>query len=130
MKIMVCYDGSGASRSALRVAIKHAKVFDAKVYLVASMEKGTEDEQKVIQQLETELKNGKEKLGNEGIECETHLLVRGMTPDEDLVSYAKEQGIDEIAIGIRKRSKVGKLIFGSTAQYLILNAHCPVITVK
>ena len=130
MKIMVCYDGSGASRSALRVAIKHAKAFEAKVYLVASMEKGTEDEQKVIQQLEIELKNAKEKLGNEGIECETHLLVRGMTPDEDLVSYSKEQGIDEIAIGIRKRSKVGKLIFGSTAQYLILNAHCPVITVK
>ena len=130
MKIMVCYDGSGASRSALRVAIKHAKAMEAKVYLVASMEKGTEDEQKVIQQLETELKNAKEKLEKESIECETHLLVRGMTPDEDLVSYAKEQGIDEIAIGIRKRSKVGKLIFGSTAQYLILNAHCPVITVK
>jgi nucleotide-binding universal stress UspA family protein len=53
-----------------------------------------------------------------------------MTPDEDLVAYAKEQGIDEIAIGIRKRSKVGKLIFGSTAQYLILNAPCPVITVR
>lgn len=130
MKIMVCYDGSGASRSALRVATKHAKAMDAKIYLVASMEKGTEDEQKMIQQLETELANTKEKLERDGIACETHLLVRGMTPDEDLVTYAKEQGIDEIAIGIRKRSKVGKLIFGSTAQYLILNAHCPVITVK
>lgn len=130
MKIMVCFDGSNASRSALGVAIKYAKVFEAKVYLVASMEKGKEDEQKVIQQFETELKNGKDKLANEGIECETHLLVRGMTPDEDLVSYAREQGIDEIAIGIRKRSKVSKMFFGSTAQYLILNAHCPVITVK
>ena len=130
MKIMVCFDGSKASRSALRVAIKYAKVFEAKVYLVASMEKGKEDEQKVIQQLETELKNGKDKLASESIACETHLLVRGMTPDEDLVSYAREQGIDEIAIGIRKRSKVSKMFFGSTAQYLILNAHCPVITVK
>lgn len=130
MKIMVCYDGSGASRSALRVAIRHAKAFNAKVYLVASMEKGAEDEHESIRELETELANAKEKIQNEGIACETHLLVRGLTPDEDLVSYAKEQGIDEIAIGIRKRSKVGKLIFGSTAQYLILNAHCPVITVR
>ena len=130
MKIMVCYDGSDASRSALRVAVKYAKAFEAKVYLVASMAKGAEDEQKVIRQLETELENGKDKLADQGIECETNLLVRGMTPDEDLVSYAREQGIDEIAIGIRKRSKVSKLFFGSTAQYLILNAHCPVITVK
>lgn len=127
---MVCYDGSNESRSALRVAIKYAHAFDAKVYLVASMEKGTEDEQKVIRHLETELKNGEDKLADEGIACETQLLVRGMSPDEDLVAYAREQGIDEIAIGIRKRSKVGKLFFGSTAQYLILNAHCPVITVK
>jgi nucleotide-binding universal stress UspA family protein len=130
MKIMVCFDGSGASRSALRVAVKHAKAFGAKVFLVASMEKGTEDEHQTIKEMETELNHAKEKLINEGIECETHLLVRGMTPDEDLVAYAKEQGIDEIAIGIRKRSKVGKLIFGSTAQYLILNAPCPVITVR
>jgi len=130
MKIMVCYDGSNASRSALNLTIKYAHAFKAKIYLVASIEKGTEDEQNVIQQLETELKNGEDKLVNEGIECETQLLVRGMTPDEDLVSYAREQGVDEIAIGIRRRSKVGKLFFGSTAQYLILNAHCPVITVK
>jgi nucleotide-binding universal stress UspA family protein len=112
------------------VAVKHAKAFGAKVFLVASMEKGTEDEHQTIKEMETELNHAKEKLINEGIECETHLLVRGMTPDEDLVAYAKEQGIDEIAIGIRKRSKVGKLIFGSTAQYLILNAPCPVITVR
>jgi len=130
MKIMVCYDGSNASRLALNLAIKYAHTYDAKVYLVASMEAGTEDKQKVIQQLEADLKMGKDKFTNEGIDCETRLLVRGMTPDEDLVSYAREKAVDEIVIGIRKRSKVSKLFFGSTAQYLILNAHCPVITVK
>lgn len=130
MKMMVCYDGSNASRSALNVAIKYARAFEAKLYLVASMEKGAEDEQKIIRQLETELKNGKDRAADEGIACETQLLVRGLNPDEDLVTYAREQGIDEIAIGIQKRSKVGKFFFGSTAQYLILNAPCPVITVK
>lgn len=130
MKIMVCYDGSDASKSAFQVVTKYARAFGATVYLVASLEKGTEDEHKTIDQLETELKNGKEKLVEAGVACETHLLVRGMTPNEDLVAYAKEEGIDEIIIGIRKRSKLGKFFFGSTAQYLILNAPCPVITVK
>jgi len=130
MKIMVCYDGSNASKSALNLAIEYGHAFKTRLHLVASMEKGTQDEQKVIQQLEADLKMEKDKLTNEGIECETRLLVRGMTPDDDLVSYAREKGVDEIIIGIRKRSKVSKLFFGSTAQYLILNAHCPVITVK
>lgn len=130
MKIMVCYTGSRSSYSALKETIKRARAMEAKVYLVASLEKGTEDEQKTISQLEASLKDAEEQLKKENIECETHLLVRGMTPDEDLLSYAKEQDVDEIVIGIRKRSKMGKLLFGSTAQYLILNAHCPVLTVK
>jgi len=49
---------------------------------------------------------------------------------EDLVQLAEEKQIDEIIIGVRRRSKVGKLIFGSTAQYVILNAPCPVVSVK
>jgi nucleotide-binding universal stress UspA family protein len=127
---MVCYTGSRSSYSALKEVIKRAKAMEAKVYLVASLEKGTEDEQKTISQLEAALKDAEDQLKKENIECETHLLVRGMTPDDDLLSYAKEQDVDEIVIGIRKRSKMGKLLFGSTAQYLILNAHCPVLTVK
>jgi nucleotide-binding universal stress UspA family protein len=38
--------------------------------------------------------------------------------------------VDEIIIGIEKRSKVGKLLFGSNAQYIILEAPCPVVSVK
>ncbi|MFW6283770.1 MAG: universal stress protein [Desulfosalsimonas sp.] len=130
MKIMLCYTGSRSSHSALKETVKRAKVMDAQVYVVASMEKGTEEEQKTITQLEAALKDAEEQLKKEDIACETHLLVRGMTPDEDLLAYAREQNVDEIVIGIRKRSRMGKLLFGSTAQFLILNAHCPVLTVK
>ncbi|MFO7930284.1 MAG: universal stress protein [Desulfosalsimonas sp.] len=130
MKLMVCYTGSRSSRHALNTAIERAKSLDAKIYLVASLEKGTSDEQKTIGRLEGALKTAEEQLKKEGIPCETHLLVRGMTPDEDLVAYAREQEIDEVVIGIRKRSRMGKLLFGSIAQYLILNAPCPVLTVK
>ena len=37
---------------------------------------------------------------------------------------------NEIIIGVRRRSKVGKLLFGSNAQYIILMAQCPVVAVK
>jgi len=38
--------------------------------------------------------------------------------------------VDEIIVGVKRRSKVGKLLMGSTAQYVILQAPCPVVTVK
>jgi nucleotide-binding universal stress UspA family protein len=41
-----------------------------------------------------------------------------------------ENQIKEIVVGVKRRSKVGKLLMGSTAQYVILKADCPVITVK
>jgi nucleotide-binding universal stress UspA family protein len=64
------------------------------------------------------------------IACETHLLVRGLEPGEDIVRFADENRVDEIIIGVRSRSKVGKLLFGSTAQVVILQASCPVVSVK
>jgi len=45
------------------------------------------------------------------------------------VEFAQDNKIDEIVIGVKRRSKVGKMVFGSNAQYVILNAPCPVVTV-
>jgi nucleotide-binding universal stress UspA family protein len=130
MKIMVGYDGSSVSKTALDVGIMHVKAFKGRMFLVSSMTRGTEGEQERIKATEKELVVLKSDLEAQGIACETHLLIRGMEPGEDLVHYAQEQQIDEIIIGIRRRSKVGKLLFGSTAQYVILNAECPVVTVR
>ncbi|MFN2437147.1 MAG: universal stress protein, partial [Desulfotignum sp.] len=58
------------------------------------------------------------------------LLVRGLEPGEDIVRFADENRVDEIVIGVRSRSKVGKLLFGSTSQVVILQAGCPVVSVK
>jgi nucleotide-binding universal stress UspA family protein len=130
MKILVGYDGSSDSKSALNLAVTHAKAFTGKIFAVTSMVKGTEAEQDAIKHLETELALVKNDVESQGIPCETHLLIRGMTPGEDIVTFAQENDMDEIVIGIRRLSKVGKLVFGSNGQYIILNAHCPVTTVK
>ena len=66
----------------------------------------------------------------EDIPCETHVVVNYLTLGEDLVRFAADNSIDGIFIGIKKRSKVGKLVFGSTAQYVILEAACPVVAIK
>jgi nucleotide-binding universal stress UspA family protein len=129
MKIMVGYDGSKASMRAMELAISHAKAFDGQIVAVASMDRGTENELEDINVLEEALKRLKNDIEAKGISCDTHLLIRGMSPGEDLVKYALEQEIGEIILTIQRKSKVGKLIFGSTAQHVILNAPCPVVTI-
>ncbi len=130
MKIMVGYDGSGAAKNALNLAKMHAKAFDAKVYILTSMVRGSEKQVQEIRNTEHELEYIKSQFDEEKIPCETHLLIRGLSPGDDLVQFAKDNNADEIIVGIAKKSKVGKFVFGSNAQYVILEAHCPVVTVK
>ena len=70
------------------------------------------------------------RLNKEGIPCETHLGIRSLSQGEDLVNLTRDHKIDEIVIGVKKRSRVGKLLMGSTAQFIILNCECPVVLVK
>jgi nucleotide-binding universal stress UspA family protein len=130
MKFIVCLDDSNTSRAALVLAVKYAAVFNADLTLVTSLSKGTENETKKIKEAEIRLNDFKNTYEKDGLSCDAHLLIRGLSAGEDLVDFAREQKADQIFIGVKRRSKVEKLVFGSTAQYVILHADCPVVTVK
>jgi nucleotide-binding universal stress UspA family protein len=72
----------------------------------------------------------KSRLGDAGVEYELRQLVRGHEPAEEVVDVADELGADLVVIGLRHRSAVGKFLMGSTAQRILLDAHCPVLAVK
>jgi nucleotide-binding universal stress UspA family protein len=130
MKILVGYDGTNAAKEALSLAKVHAKAFGGTVNIVTSMEKGTEGQREEIEQAERGLEWAKSAFEENDIDCQTHLLIRGLMPGEDIVQFAEENKVDEIIVGVKRRSKVGKLLMGSTAQYVILKSACPVVSVK
>ncbi len=129
-KIVVGYDGSNTGKAALAVAKEQSKAFDAKVFVIESQVGGSDTDAQDIKEGEENLEFAESYLKEQNIPCETHLLVRGVEPGEDIVQFAKDNDADLIIVGVRRRSKVGKLMFGSTAQFVILEAPCPVLTVK
>ena len=130
MKILVGYDGSNVSKEAVSLAQQHAMTFNAEIIIAHSMVGGPEVPRKDFEIAENTLQYEKNRLLDAKIKCESILSVRGLEAGEDLVQLADENKVDEIIIGVRRRSKVGKLLFGSTAQFVILNAPCPVVSVK
>ncbi|HCY84215.1 MAG TPA: universal stress protein [Desulfobacteraceae bacterium] len=128
MKLLVAYDAAFAD-AMLPEAIRLAKAFDAYIYLIRTCpaDAGEQD----IARLEHTLNEvRREHFKSAGIESEVRILIRGMEPGEDVVQFAKEKEVDQIIIGVQRRSKVGKMMFGSVAQYIILEAECPVLSVK
>lgn len=130
MRILVGYDGSNSSKDALELSIVHARAFEAEVIVVTSLTGGSVTEEVEINRAKDDLAEAEMVLKGAAIPCQTHLLVRGMQPGEDIVNFAAEKKADAIIIGVKRRSKVGKLLFGSNAQYVIIKSDCPVTTVK
>jgi nucleotide-binding universal stress UspA family protein len=105
-------------------------MYDALVYVVVSLEGGVGEKIEEISEATENLKFAQDFLERDGIRCKTEQLVRGLMPGEDLVKYANENEIDHLFVGIEKKSKTRKMLLGSTAQYIILKAPCPVTSVK
>ena len=107
MKILVGFDDAEVSWEALVVAIIHAKAFNDKIYAFTSIMGGPNVPKMDFVAAEKNLKRAKEHVEKNGIECDTKLSVGGLEPGEDIVQYAKENEVDEIVVGVKRRSKVG-----------------------
>ncbi|MFI7705108.1 universal stress protein [Nonomuraea sp. NPDC049480] len=51
-------------------------------------------------------------------------------PAAALLDVARDESASLIVIGVPRRSPVGKLLMGSTAQRILLESGCPVLAVK
>ena len=130
MKMLVGYDYSTVTQDVLALAKQQAQAFKAEVHLLRFLEQGPELSREAIQQAEQNLDQVKREFATLALTCDTHVVVSALSAGEEIVQFAEQNSIDLIVIGVRRRSKVGKLLFGSNAQLIILTAPCPVLTVK
>ena len=70
------------------------------------------------------------KLADSGVDHEVVHTMRGRDASEEILAVAEERRAQLVVIGLRRRSPVGKLLLGSTAQRVLLDAPCPVLAVK
>ncbi len=131
MKFLVCYDETNEAKKALKVAQGHAKIWQAELEVVNTITRVEPLKHSKVKKMEEKMEGAvKEILAGDDPPYEVQLLLTDLTSGEQLVKFAEDQKIDQIFLGIVKKSKVEKLLFGSTAQYVILHAPCPVVTVQ
>lgn len=129
MTIVVGYVPKPEGRAALRRAAEEATLRGSRLVVINSARAGREadgPDPAEQEQFDAIWRT----LDEAGLEHELRNFVRGSDPAEDLIAAAEEVGADFIVIGLRRRSPVGKLILGSNAQRILLDAPCPVLAVK
>ena len=130
MAIVVGYVPTREGRAALRRAAEESLLRKTKLVVINSNRGGRDFDTHEADRFERELRDIQARLDGVGIEHEVRQLVRGNEPAEDLIAVAEETHADFIVIGLRRRTPVGKLILGSNAQRILLDASCPVLAVK
>ncbi|MFN8149144.1 MAG: universal stress protein [Candidatus Nanopelagicales bacterium] len=71
-----------------------------------------------------------DRLAEQGVEAEVLTLTAADEPADVIVAQAVASDARLVVIGMRRRSPVGKMLLGSTAQAVLFNAPCPVVTAR
>jgi nucleotide-binding universal stress UspA family protein len=128
--VVVGYVAKPEGDAAVDRGIAEARLRGADLIVVNSQRGGREYDDDASLRAEKDLAALDAKLKASGVTYELRQLVRGSEPSEDLISIAEAGAADLIVIGLRRRTPVGKLILGSNAQRILLDAPCPVLAVK
>ncbi len=120
--VVVGYVPKPEGEAALEKAVLEANLRGARLLVVHSARRRGEVE------VPADLDAIRERLARDVPKVEVREVTGGFEAAEDIIEAAKAD--DLIVIGLRRRTPLGKLILGSSAQRILLDAPCPVLTVK
>lgn len=124
MRIVVGYVPTDEGRAAIDTAVNEAVLRSSELLVLGPTVTDDTDTAK------SELAEILQRARASGVPTQ----VRPMKPGEDLadvlIDTSYEDDVELVMIGVRRRSRVGKLILGSTAQRVILEAGSAVHSVK
>ena len=128
MVVVVGYAPGPIGDAALARAVAEARLREGRLVVVNSSRGDAPVDNRYLQEDEARELGGR--LDASGVPWTLHQPVRGRDAADEVLQAAEESRADLVVIGLRHRSPVGKLLLGSTAQRVLLDARCPVLAVK
>ena len=125
--VVVGFVDSAVGRAAVDAAVRECQQRSARLVVVSSVTGGPGNE---LYEQRDAIARLMEEVAQAGMEMDVREYARGNDPATDLLEVAEEVNADLIVIGLRRRSPVGKLLLGSNAQKILLEASIPVLAVK
>ena len=128
MTIVVGYVPTPEGDAALQAAVDEARLRRQPLHVVNSSRGDSLADPRFASS--TSLDQVRAQLDAAGVVYEIEQQVRGHEASDEVVEAADRVNASLIVIGLRRRTPTGKLITGSQAQRILLDANCPVLAVK
>jgi nucleotide-binding universal stress UspA family protein len=140
-KVLVAIDGSTESVAAADKAIRIAKNDNAELIvfnaiqlpvvgyytpgvLDSVLDKGTTEANEWFRDIEKRVQQ------TYGAKVKKEIVRSFGSPSSEIVGYAEKENVDLIVMGTRGRGKMKKMLLGSTASGVVMNAPCTVMVVR
>lgn len=123
--IVVGFIATAEGRAALEAAVAEAQRRDERLQVLVHAPRGSDQSD-----IDTAVAEARERLDSTEVGFDVRHVQRGDDVAEALMSAAEHTDASLIVIGLRRRSPLGKLILGSNAQRILLDAPCHVLAVK
>lgn len=140
-KILFPTDFSEGAKNAIPYAVDMAKAYGAKLYLLhviydiataSGLHVPHASVDEMYSEMQATAQRELERFGlreREGLKDVEHSIKRGV-PYEEILKFAQDNNIDLIVIGTHGRKGLDRVLFGSTAERVVRNSSCPVLTVR
>lgn len=126
--IVVGYIPTREGEAALDRAIAEAALRKGELLVVNSSQGDSYVDSRLVQS--EDWKSLQERLSTSGVSHQVLQPEKGHEAAENILEICRRHQAGLVVIGLRRRSAVGKLLLGSTAQSILLHADCPVLTVR
>lgn len=128
MKILVGYIPTPEGLAAVDWATQHAKLVNGQLVVLNTGKNGDYSDSQFATSQDIDALDAE--LTDRGVDHEIRRPTDGLPAADAILSTAADIDADMIVIGLRRRTAVGKLITGSSAQAILLAAECPVVGIK
>ena len=140
-KILFATDFSENSEHAFDYALTLARQFDARLFIMHVINepvdlRGFYVPHISFEKLEKEIEEGAEKMMQKFCQAKVRdftnyetLIIAGI-PYEEILRKAGDEQASLIVLGTQGRKGIDHFLFGSTAERVVRNAACPVMTVR
>jgi nucleotide-binding universal stress UspA family protein len=140
-KVLVAIDGSTESMAAVDRAIRIAKNDDAELIafnaiqlpvmgyynpgvLDSVLDKGTTEADNWFRDIERRTREATV------TKVKTQTVRSSSSPSSEILSYAEKENVDLIVMGTKGRGQMKKMLLGSSASGVVMNASCTVMVVR